>query len=119
VVLANQGRSSPWALLPQLGTMAYLGTLLGLVPFLVLLFPTGRLLSGRWRPVGWAIGLVLGLYLTALLLTPGPIDLSLSDNPDNPLGLESADRASLWLRPSPDGSSGTSRREARPTTWAY
>jgi hypothetical protein len=91
VVLANQGRSSAWALLPLLGTMAYLGTLLGLLPFLVLLFPTGRLLSRRWRPVAWAIGLVLGLYLTALLLTPGPIDLSLPDNPDNPLGLESAE----------------------------
>ena len=90
-VLASQGRSSAWALLPQLGTMAYLGTLLGLVPFLVLLFPTGRLLSRRWRPVAWAIGLVLDLYLTALLLTPGPIDLGLSDNPDNPLGLESAE----------------------------
>ena len=91
VVLANQGRSSAWALLPLLGTMAYLGTLLGLLPFLVLLFPTGRLLSRRWRPVAWAIGLVLGLYLTALLLTPGPIDLSLPVNPDNPLGLESAE----------------------------
>ena len=28
-------------------------------------------------------------------------------------------RAALWLRPSPPGSSGTPRREARPTTWAY
>jgi hypothetical protein len=28
-------------------------------------------------------------------------------------------RASLWLRPSPDASSGTPRNEARPTTWAY
>jgi hypothetical protein len=27
--------------------------------------------------------------------------------------------ASLWLRPSPPGSSGTPRSEARPTTWAY
>jgi hypothetical protein len=27
--------------------------------------------------------------------------------------------ASLWLRPSPPGSLGTPRREARPTTWAY
>jgi hypothetical protein len=91
VVLANQGRSSAWALLPQLGTMAYFGTLLGLLPFLILVFPTGRLLSRRWRPVAWAIGLVLGLYLTALLLTPGPIPLGLTDNPDNPLGLESAE----------------------------
>jgi hypothetical protein len=28
-------------------------------------------------------------------------------------------QVSLWLRPSPHGSSGTPRREARPTTWAY
>jgi hypothetical protein len=90
-VLADQGRSSAWALLTQLGTVAWLGTLLGLLPFLVLLFPTGRLLSPRWRPVAWALGLVLGLYLTARLLTPGPIDLGLHGNPDNPLGIESAE----------------------------
>jgi hypothetical protein len=28
-------------------------------------------------------------------------------------------RISLWLRPSPSGSSGTPRSEARPATWAY
>jgi hypothetical protein len=28
-------------------------------------------------------------------------------------------RVSLWLRPSPHGSSGTSRSQVRPTTWAY
>jgi hypothetical protein len=28
-------------------------------------------------------------------------------------------RVSLWLRPSPSGSSGTPRSEARPATWAY
>ena len=28
-------------------------------------------------------------------------------------------RVSLWLRPSPPGASGTSRSDARPTTWAY
>jgi hypothetical protein len=91
VLAANQGRSSAWVLLTMLGTMAWLGTLLGLVPFLVLLFPTGRLLSPRWRPVAWAIGLVLGLYLTARLLTPGPLDPGLAGNPQNPLGVESAE----------------------------
>ena len=28
-------------------------------------------------------------------------------------------RVSLWLRPSPPGSSGTARSEAGPTPWAY
>jgi hypothetical protein len=28
-------------------------------------------------------------------------------------------RVSFWLRPSPDGSSGTTGSEARPTSWAY
>jgi hypothetical protein len=28
-------------------------------------------------------------------------------------------QVSVWLRPSPHGSSGTTRSEARPTTWAY
>jgi hypothetical protein len=91
VVLVHQGRSSAWALLPLLGIMAFLGTLLGLLPFLVLLFPTGRLLSRGWRPVAWALGLVLGLYLTAGLLSPGQIPLGLPGNPDNPLGVESAE----------------------------
>ena len=90
-VLANQDQTSAWALLPQLGTMLWLGTLLGLLPFLVLVFPTGRLLSPRWRPVAWMLGLVLSLYLTARLLTPGPIDLDLPVNPDNPFGVASAE----------------------------
>jgi len=28
-------------------------------------------------------------------------------------------QVSLWLRPSPHGSSGTPRGEARPISWAY
>jgi hypothetical protein len=88
---ANEHRSSTWALLPLLANIAWLGTLLGLLPFLILLFPTGRLLSRRWRPVAWALGLVVGLYLSARLLTPGPIDPRLAGNPQNPLGVESAE----------------------------
>jgi len=88
---ANQDRSSAWALLPLLANIAWLATLLGLLPFLILLFPTGRLLSRRWRPVAWALGLTVGLYLTARLLTPGPIDPKLAGTPQNPLGVESAE----------------------------
>jgi two-component system, NarL family, sensor kinase len=89
-VLADQGRSPAWAVLVQLGTIAWLGTLLGLLPFLVLLFPIGRLLSPRWRPVAWALGLVLGLYLTARLFTPGPVGSELPDNPGDRLGRRAA-----------------------------
>jgi hypothetical protein len=84
----DPGRSAAWALVPQLANIAWLGALLGLLPFLVLLFPTGRLLSRRWRPVAWAMGLVVVLYLTARLLTPGPVSRGL---PANPLGMESAE----------------------------
>jgi hypothetical protein len=88
VLTADQDWSAAWALAAQLGIVAWLGTLLGLLPFLILLFPTGRLLSRRWRPVAWTLGLVVGLYLSARLLMPGPVSPGL---PANPLGVESAE----------------------------
>jgi signal transduction histidine kinase len=40
----------------------------GLLPFLLLLFPTGALHSRRWRPVFWGAGLFgAGMFLTALI----------------------------------------------------
>ncbi|MDQ3735574.1 MAG: hypothetical protein M3400_16530, partial [Actinomycetota bacterium] len=63
----------PWILVPS--------------TFLLLLFPDGRLLSRRWRPVAWcaAIGIAADFLIEAVM--PGP----LSEHPElgNPYALES------------------------------
>jgi signal transduction histidine kinase len=60
-----------------------------LVPttFLLLLFPDGRLLSPRWRPVAWCAGVGMAAYFVLAGLHPGPI----YDYPEirNPYGVDS------------------------------
>ena len=60
-----------------------------LVPptFLLLLFPDGRLLSRRWRPVAWSAGFGIVGTFAAEAMRPGP----LADFPQlaNPYGVES------------------------------
>ena len=59
---------------------------LGLVVFLGLLFPTGRLLSRRWRPFAWLSALLVAAGTVGAALSPGPI---LGLGPIyNPLGIE-------------------------------
>jgi len=56
--------------------------------FLILLFPTGRLLSWRWRIVGWAGVCGVSLELTYTALKPGPFE---ETSPfDNPFGIDAA-----------------------------
>jgi hypothetical protein len=51
--------------------------------FLLLLYPTGRLVSRRWRPVAWAAAAFGGLGVVAMALSP-----VLGPGPDtNPIGL--------------------------------
>ena len=60
------------------------------IAFLLLLFPDGRLLTPRWRPVAWCAGLgIAGAFVTTGL-TPGPLE----DFPQiqNPFGTESGIR---------------------------
>jgi hypothetical protein len=61
-------------------TVGLLGT------FLILLFPDGRLPSGRWRPLAWLSGTLLVLGSVGNALAPGPLpDLG---GVRNPFGLE-------------------------------
>jgi hypothetical protein len=56
--------------------------------FLILLFPTGRLLSPRWRPVAWIAATAIVVSVVSLALTPGPIENFPSVR--NPFGVEAA-----------------------------
>jgi hypothetical protein len=58
---------------------------LGLCVFVVLLFPTGKLPSRRWRPVAWAAG--AGVAGWVLGNAFAPTILSVSPSPPNPVGV--------------------------------
>jgi hypothetical protein len=61
----------------------------GLIAFVLLLYPTGRPPAGRlWRVVAGGLGATLGAVTVLYMLYPGPLDGSDSKLPDNPVGLE-------------------------------
>jgi len=60
--------------------------------FAVLLFPTGRLPSRRWRPVAWFAAITIAVAAVATALRPGPVDEQLLPM-RNPAGIETA----AWL----------------------
>ena len=62
--------------------------------FTLLLFPNGRLLSQRWRPMLWLAAGAIGLQTVTIALQPGPFSFIPSIN--NPLGIEGA--AGLWVQ---------------------
>jgi hypothetical protein len=60
----------------------------GLFVFLALLFPDGKLASGRWRPFAWFAAAAVVAGTLAAAFSPGPIR---GIEPiDNPLGIEGA-----------------------------
>jgi hypothetical protein len=75
-----------------LGSWVYDATL-GLLSFVVLIFPTGRLLSRNWRWVAVALAGGLALHTVLTALAPGNLKMGNYLLPaDNPLGVD-------WLGP--------------------
>ena len=60
--------------------------IVGLLGFVLLLYPTGRAPGPRWRLVGWALGLALAVVTAGYMVYPGPLDQD-ARLPDNPLGI--------------------------------
>lgn len=60
--------------------------------FLLLLFPDGRLLSARWRPVAWAAGIGTAAMAFAVAFSPEPSEF-LGITGSNPLGIPGAANA--------------------------
>jgi hypothetical protein len=87
--IAGNPVSRPVALVGLLSSATFLVSLLGLLPLLVLVFPSGRLPSRRWRPALWIFAGGLVLYLGLYVLQPGPLGDGL---PANPLGVGWAER---------------------------
>jgi hypothetical protein len=58
---------------------------LGLIVFLALLFPNGRLHSSRWRPFAWFSAILVAVGTIMAAFSPGPV---LSLTIPNPLGIE-------------------------------
>lgn len=67
-----------------------------MMTFVPLLFPTGRLLSQRWRPVAYLAAFACALQVFGLAFVPGPVDSSLP-HVQNPLGIRGADRVFFLL----------------------
>ena len=98
-VALSAGQYASYALLARPGTLPGAGVLalvsswvwvfiIGLLIFLLLLFPNGRLPSRRWRPVAWLGGIVIAVGATTEALVPGPIDGL--EPLRNPFGIEGA-----------------------------
>jgi hypothetical protein len=87
--------AQPEAGLPGATAAAWVAGWLWVVGFLLLmlvplLYPTGRLLSPRWRPVLWLTVLLVLVSMLANAVRPGPLKASEVPVAPNPLGIPSA-----------------------------
>ena len=56
------------------GSLSWMPLVLPCATFLLLLFPDGRLLSRRWRPVAWCAGIGIAVSFVGSGLIPGPLE---------------------------------------------
>jgi hypothetical protein len=80
VLAENPSYGPGWVVLYELGELCW-ELSWALLAVLVLLFPTGRLPSRRWRPVAWAAGAMLVLAALSSPFLPGPPADGLRPNP--------------------------------------
>lgn len=71
-------------LMAWIGSWAWIPGLLPLTSLLLLIVPSARLPSARWRPVAWAVLTLMALAVVAAALTP---DSAGSVAPGNPAGI--------------------------------
>ncbi len=58
------------------------------IPLLLLLYPTGRVRSKRWKPLLWAVVGLGAVATLASMLKPGHLDIGVSVGIENPTGVE-------------------------------
>src|SRR5437899_7180261 len=69
--------ASTWVWIPAIGA----------IPLLLLLFPTGHLLSARWRAVLWLLVVGVALSMAGFAVKPGTIEPITGLRLPNPLGV--------------------------------
>jgi hypothetical protein len=84
--------------LPGGWAMAWLGQwpwsiAVGLLWFLLLLFPNGHLVSPRWRPVAWGLAVDIAALWVWAAFAPRPLEAIGLEHLTNPLGLQQAEAA--------------------------
>jgi hypothetical protein len=89
--LVHEGGSLPGGL-----AMAWLGlwpwhVVLGLLSFVLLLFPSGHLASTRWRPVAWAAAAATACLGLSAAFRPRPLEGFGLQGLTNPLGIQAAE----------------------------